>query len=80
MCDAVIVGFAHIEATDHKPDCPWLSMPKIVAALEAADAAVRDARREIPNRLLYPGHPLSDLALALYGTPTAIVREVVPQT
>jgi hypothetical protein len=24
----------------HKPDCPWLSMPKIVAALDAVECAV----------------------------------------
>lgn len=30
-------GSHHIE---HAPDCPWLAMPKIVAALEAADALI----------------------------------------
>ena len=34
LCDAVIVGFAHIPATDHAPECPWLSFPKIVVVLE----------------------------------------------
>jgi hypothetical protein len=26
----------------HKPDCPWLAMPKIVAALEAAEAVLHN--------------------------------------
>lgn len=25
----------------HAPDCPWLALPKIVAALEAAERSVR---------------------------------------
>ena len=76
-CELCGEDFAE-EGAQHAPNCPWLSMPKIVAVLEAADIAVKEARREMPNRLLYPGHPLSDLALALYGAPTAIVRQVVP--
>jgi hypothetical protein len=27
-------GFAHIEATGHMDTCPWLSMPKIIDALD----------------------------------------------
>lgn len=30
------------ENRQHAPDCPWLSMPKIVAVLEAAEAYVRE--------------------------------------
>src|SRR5215211_5102066 len=30
-------ALCEVEARGHKPDCPWLSMPRIVAALEAAE-------------------------------------------
>ena len=36
------VGWDHAtaESTNHEPACPWLLMPRIVAALEAADRVV----------------------------------------
>lgn len=33
---SVRTAFARDEPISHRPDCPWLSMPQIVAALEAA--------------------------------------------
>ena len=39
FCNARVVE--HLDAPPpkpHKPDCPWLSLPKIVAALERAEA------------------------------------------
>jgi hypothetical protein len=30
-------AFTRADDVQHAPDCPWLSMPKIVAALEVAD-------------------------------------------
>lgn len=30
----------------HAPDCPWLSMPRIVAALEAAEGIARISDRK----------------------------------
>lgn len=50
------------EFAGHEPDCPWLAMPRIVAALEAADAALdwlnavnigdREARRTAADVLM----------------------------
>lgn len=64
----------------HNTHCPWLSLPKIVVVLEAADRAIDAERRKYPRRFLPDGHPLSALAEALYGRPTAIVTKVVPSS
>lgn len=36
-CGAMLSGALRQYLGEHAPDCPWLSMPKIVAALEAAE-------------------------------------------
>lgn len=36
--DGYLSGSPTLPDVLHKPDCPWLSMPKIVAALEAIEA------------------------------------------
>ena len=41
FCHARLVGyFDFVNEQPHRPDCPWLSLPRIVAALEAAQALV----------------------------------------
>lgn len=46
FCDAAPHGIGYgrgpSEPDPHKPDCPWLSMPRIVAALEAAHHFIFD--------------------------------------
>lgn len=37
LCQRIIDG---PEATPHRDDCPWLRMPQIVAALEAAGRVI----------------------------------------
>lgn len=59
----------------HEPDCPWLSLPKIVAALEAAEraTAVLEAKtHRFSEPLGIVVDALEDLHDALYG------EEVVP--
>lgn len=38
-CDSYITSFlpAEHQTGEHSPDCPWLALPQIVAALEAAE-------------------------------------------
>ncbi len=37
----MLCGYCHEDEHVHAPDCPWLSLPKIVAALEAAEWMVK---------------------------------------
>jgi hypothetical protein len=49
------------EHFNHDPDCPWLSMPKIVAALEAAEAIVQEHRSPThPDTLWLAIHQLDE--------------------
>lgn len=68
----------------HADDCPWLSLPAIVAALEAANAYIKAviSRRHAAGYRFLPDDDAELLALndALYGRPTAIVTSVVPST
>lgn len=55
---------------NHDPDCPWLAMPQIVAALEAAEAVLFAADDEAGLRLsdVFPRdfiRALTDLEIAL---------------
>jgi hypothetical protein len=49
VCGEKIGGYP--EWAGHSPDCGWLSMPKIVAALEAAELLLASARRD-PSKIL----------------------------
>jgi hypothetical protein len=62
--DYYIVDGAKVTRSDqiqHEPDCPWLSMPKIVAVLEAAygwaDGLPGNISREERLRTILRGEP-----------------------
>lgn len=40
----MLCGYCNEDEHAHAPDCPWLAMPKIVAALEASAEVVADAK------------------------------------
>lgn len=42
-CELCGADFAEDDPA-HSPDCPWIAMPAIVAALEAAQGATNDAQ------------------------------------
>jgi hypothetical protein len=55
FCGQAIKNTLTAPGVPHAPDCPWLSMPKIVAALEAAESLLSETGPTafaIPPRVL----------------------------
>lgn len=53
FCNARLVGyFEFVHAQPHKPECPWLSMPRIVEVLEGIENA--SGHTTIDNRHSVP--------------------------
>lgn len=42
MNDGICV---YCDMSDHSPDCPWLALPRIVAALEAAERLLKNGMK-----------------------------------
>lgn len=69
-CNATTGPFADVERDSeagfvefvHQDDCPWLSMPKIVAALEVAEQVAVRWRADISRRCDEPVAPVVRLA------------------
>ena len=61
----------------HTPDCPWLAMPQIVAALEAAERVILVSRHPAPrvNEMIRAEDALGD-ALGIGTTTEYWDREV----
>ena len=43
--DCLYCAAVMVDEYPHEPDCPWLSLPKIVAALEALELSVLSGER-----------------------------------
>jgi hypothetical protein len=57
---------------EHEADCPWLAMPRIVAALEAAEGAIQ-ASESIGD----DPHPPGIVTLVPFGSWQALVAAMV---
>lgn len=50
-CDGIVNRCENETEPAHYPDCPWLSMPRIVAALEAAERLKDRFRDRFPTEV-----------------------------
>ncbi len=77
FCRARLVGFESVVPDQpHNQDCPWLSLPRIVAALEAAQSLVDETTIPLdcvtcfrPNGGHTPDCPWQALAEAMRDAP-----------
>jgi hypothetical protein len=58
-CQRRIVGTQWAKAVPHAPDCPWLALPAIVRALEAAERLVQSDRLFVEGEGTWMLHCLS---------------------